>query len=164
MSNPLEPLVMAYDREVKRMKFREPSISYTVRYHGMEYVEEIEEEPVYPCPECMSVNVRDADFDDDTSAEYICNECGCKFDACKGYELTRSGRIAKDICNILAVIFIILAATCLIGGVVFLEYMRRKNGGDVPDLYRHIASAISIGGVITCGLLTSLFARLYEKI
>ncbi len=146
------------------MKFRELSISYAVRYHGKEYVEEIEEEPVYPCPECMSTNVRDANDNDGTSADYICNECGCKFDACTGYELTRSGRIAKNICNILAVVFLFLAAACLIGGVVFLEYMRRKNGGDIPDLYRLIAFAISVGGAITCGLLTSLFARLYEKI
>lgn len=146
------------------MKFREPSVSYTVRYHGNEYVEKIEEEPVYPCPECMSVNVRDANDNDGTSADYICNECGCKFDACKGYELTMSGRIAKDICNILAVIFLILAVVCLIGGVVFLEYMRRKNGGDIPDLYRFIAFAISVGGTIVCGLLTSLFAKFYDKI
>lgn len=146
------------------MKFREPSVSYTVRYHGNEYVEEIEEESVYPCPECMSVNVRDANDDDATFADYICNECGCKFDACKVYELTKSGRIAENVCNILAVMFVIFAASCLIGGSVFLEYMSRKNGGDIPELYSHISFAISIGGSIVCVLLTCLFAKLYEKI
>lgn len=145
------------------MKLREPSVSYTVRYHGNEYMEKIEEEPVYPCPECMSVNVRDTNDDDGTSADYICNECGCKFDARTVDELTKSGRIVEGVCSILAVIFLILAAACHIGGVVFLEYMRRKNGGDIPD-YRFIAIAISVGGTTVCGLLTSLFAKLYDKI
>lgn len=146
------------------MKFREPSVSYTVRYHGKEYVEEIEEEPVYPCPECMSVNVRDADFDDATSADYICNDCGCKFDASKVYELTRSGHIAENVCNILAVIFAIFTVACLIGGIVLAEYVRSKNGGELPAPYNHITFAIGIGGFIAGLLLTILFAKLYEKI
>lgn len=145
------------------MKFREPSVSYTVRYHGKEYVEEIKEEPVFPCPECMSVNVRDANNNDHTAADYICNECGCKFDACSGYELTRSGRIAENVCNILAVIFVILAAVCLIGGVLFAVYAARNNGG-LTHPYDYIALAISIGGTIICALLANLFAKLYDKI
>jgi predicted RNA-binding Zn-ribbon protein involved in translation (DUF1610 family) len=146
------------------MKFREPSVSYTVRYHGNEYMEEIEEEPVYPCPECMPVNIRDANNDDATSADYVCNECGCKFDACKGYELTRSGRIAESLCNILAAIFGIFAVICLIGGAVFAEYMSYKNSGDLPDRYVYISLAISVGGGMICVLLSSLFAKLYDKI
>lgn len=146
------------------MKFREPSVSYTVRYHGKEYVEAIEEEPVYPCPECMSVNVRDANDDDDTSADYICNECGCKFDACRVAELTRSGHIAKNICCILAAIFAIFAAVCLIGGIVLAEYVRSKNGGDLPSPYNHISFAISIGGLLVSVLLANLFSKLYDKI
>lgn len=146
------------------MKFREPSVSYTVQCHGNEYVEDIEEEPVYPCPECMSVNVRDANTYDSTSANYVCNECGCKFDACKGYELTRSGRIAEKVCNILAAIFCICAVICLIGGAVFAKHMRDKNGGDLPDLYIYISLAIGIGGSMICVLLAILFTRLYNKI
>lgn len=146
------------------MKFREPSVSYTVRYHGKEYVEKIEEEPVYPCPECMSVNVRDANDDDDTSAAYICNECGCKFDACMGYELTKSGHIAENVCNILAVVFTIFAAACVIGGVAFAVCMDHKNGGDLPHPYDYISCAISVGGLIVCVLLASLFAKLYDTI
>ena len=147
------------------MKFREPSVSCTVRYHGNEYVEKIEEEPFYPCPECMSVNVRYTDvLDDDTSADYICNECGCKFDARTEYKLTRSGRIAENVCCILVAIFAIFAAVCLIGGIVFAEYVRSKNGGDLPSPYNHISFAIGIGGFIACVLLASLLSKLNDKI
>jgi predicted RNA-binding Zn-ribbon protein involved in translation (DUF1610 family) len=146
------------------MKFREPSVSYTVRYHGNEYMEEIEEEQVYLCPECMSVNVRDANNDDAISADYVCNECGCKFDVYKEYKLTRSGRIAENVCNILALTFAIFAVICVIGGLVFAGYVTDKNGGDLPDLYYYISLAIGVGGSMICGSLTRLFAKLYDKI
>lgn len=147
------------------MPFRELKASYTVRRHGSEYIEDVTEEPVFPCPECQSTNIRDTNDDDDTSADYICCDCGCGFDAHMKSELTRSGEIAEKICLVLVVTFFILAIACAIAGVIFLDIKKKQFGEEtLPIMYRHIACAISIGGMLLFILLTLLMAKLSDKI
>lgn len=147
------------------MPFRELKPSYTVRRHGSEHVEEIEEEMIFPCPECQSTNIRDANDDDDTSADYICCDCGCGFDAYMKSELTRSGEIAEKICLVLMMTFLILAVACCIAGVVFLDIKKKQFGEEtLPIMYRNIAFGISVGGLVLFSLLTALMAKLSDKI
>lgn len=147
------------------MPFRELKTSYTVRRHGSEYIEEIEEEPVFPCPECQSTNIRDTNDDDDASADYICCDCGCGFDAYMKSELTKSGKIAEKVCLVLMTTFLVLAVACAVAGIVFLDIKKKQFGEEtLPIMYRNIAFGISAGGLVVFSLLTLLMAKLSDKI
>lgn len=141
------------------MKFREQVVRYDIDKHGSAYVDY--SAPIYICPECSSAETK---LKEGCSVTYVCPDCGCQFRQHTVNELTRHGHIAENVCSILAVIFVILAATCIVGGIAFAIYVGNKKGGDVPHPYDYISYAISFGGCIICGLLACLFAKLYDKI
>ena len=135
------------------MKIHEDAIRYTVRRHGSEFVEEVEETIVFPCPECLSTDVREATDEDDTMSDFICNSCGCGYDACNHKKPTKAGERLSLFIKIAIGIFVVITIILIIGGLVWLEYEKNKLGAPLPDKYLAISLAISIGGPILCMLI-----------
>lgn len=146
------------------MKIHEDAIRYTVRRHGSEFVEEVEETIVFPCPECLSTDVREATDEDDTMSDYICNSCGCGYDACNYKKPTKAGENLSLFIKILIGIFIGIAIILIIVGLVWLAYEKNKLGAPLPDKYVGISLAISIGGPIVCMIVICLLNEINNKI
>lgn len=147
------------------MKLREETIDYSVIRHGSEYVEEIEPSQVFPCPECLSTDVREIGDDDDTCADFICNSCGCGFDACNYYKRTKAGNALSLFLKILIGMFVGVALILLFGGLIWLAYERRKFGEEpLPNEYTGIAITISVAGPMVCMFIIMLLSTIDDKI
>lgn len=137
-----------------KMKIHEDAIRYTVRRHGSEFVEE-EETIVFPCPECLSTDVREATDEDDTMSDFICNSCGCGYDACNHKKPTKAGERLSLFIKIMIGIFVAIAIILIIVGLAWLVYEKSKLGAPLPDKYVAISLAISIGGPTACMVIVS---------
>ena len=96
------------------MKLREETIEYDVRSHGKEYKNP---ENVWVCPECYSTNTHR--IKNDSSSNYICDDCDCVFMPHKMNNLTPTGNLVCTVLRVVQVIFIILAILSFIIGIVW---------------------------------------------
>jgi hypothetical protein len=88
--------------------------------HGKNYVPDFG----VCCPECSSfsistVNENDTLHDNIEDCEFLCKECGCKFNVYVDHVLTESGRRLKVVFNTIIALMSALTAVFLISGVCF---------------------------------------------
>ena len=145
------------------MKLREDVVKSQVRYHGTHYVEP-DELICKVCPECQSTDVREANKDDDTGADWVCKDCGCKFDQWMSSERTKAG---ETISKVIITIIVILLGVCLIsliGGVVLLDYYKTKYDGVLPGSLSGECLFISLGIPAICVLIIFILSKIDDKI
>lgn len=110
-----------------KKEYRSEKLSYNVLKHGDTHVYDFG----VRCPECSSfivsvVNEEHSDrfisrcIDDIEEFEFLCKECGCKFNVYVEHYLTDSGRKLKTVLNIIIAIMSALTAVFLISGVCFV--------------------------------------------
>ena len=146
------------------MKLRESVQRYEVCKHGSEYIDY--SGPAMVCPECQGTNVREVKTDDGScSGDYICTDCGCEFDTWIGSELTDFGKFMDKFTKAMVVIFVVLAAVCLVSGSVYLFHLEKVYGyGNTPDNLDNIGFIIMIGGLVLFLFLAGIVYAINEKI
>lgn len=147
------------------MKLHEDVMEYEVWVHGSEYVE-----PYKPiigiCPECQSGDIRETTDEDGTSADLICNACGCKFDSRIVSKTTRLGKTVHVLIQCIIGLLLLAILVCMFGGLIWFNHKTKEFGGnaEILDAFRWKAMIISIGGPILCGALIGIMAGIDGKI
>lgn len=102
------------------MRLRNSIQKYDVVSHGHEYTDPVKPPEIIPtCPECYSGNTRRTDKSDiGAKADYICDDCGCRYNAQIQEDLTPVGRIICDIITILMILSMITMGASFIYGFV----------------------------------------------
>ena len=136
---------------------------YKVWQHGKDYVDP-ESFRVIICPDC-GFEARDTASEDNTSADYICDNCGCKFDCWDGSERTRLGTVLSGVLFALQVIFFILAAGSVIAAIGIAICASNKYGkGNVPNVLVDMAIGLTVVGPIIFCVLAAGMMNLRGKI
>ena len=145
------------------MKLREECTRYSVGKHGKDYVDP---EALVPlCPDCQSLNVRKYEVGEECSGDYLCQDCGCEFDQWKGSERTELGDVVYKILTVLTVLSIVVAIVSLIGGVIYALYLDSiYPDGNCPKELELKNALVTIGGMVTGGLLAVVFASVDDRI
>lgn len=149
------------------MKLVKPRLTYEVPVykvwsHGKDYVDP-ESFRVIICPDCGSES-RESTSADHTSADYICDNCGCRFDCWDGSERTRLGKVLSGVLFALQLIFFILAAGSVITGLAVAIAASNKYGkGNVPNELVGVVVGLMIAGpLIFCAMAAGMM-NLREK-
>ena len=145
------------------MKLREDVVKYQVRYHGTQF-EEPDELICKICPECQSANIREPIEEDDTAADWVCEDCGCKFDQWTASERTKAGEIISRILIAIICTLLCLCVVSMIGGVVLLDHYKTEYNDVLPDYLSGKCLFISLGIPAICGLIIFILSKIDDKI
>ena len=144
------------------MKLREDVQKNRIWTHGSAYVDPNEFVPI--CPECCSENVAAQKKIDGTVADYICSECGCKFDAWKGSERTKLGKAVHAIIVVLMVLIAITAVGFCIFGCVWAAKKKEELGGDVDGAIILKSFILGLGVPLLCCCAEAILSLIDDKI
>jgi len=143
------------------MKLREDIQRNQIWVHGSTYVDPNEFIPI--CPECCS-DATKVPEDQETRAIYICPDCGCKFDAWKGSERTKLGKVIHGIIVVLMVLLGIMAVGFFIFGAVWAKKKKAEFGGNVDDTIILKSFAIGLGIPFLCMIAEAILSKIDDNI
>lgn len=144
------------------MKLREEHVDYEVFQHGKEYQKPAE--PVFLCPECYSDDVRRTNSKDCSCAEYICNECGCTFNACKGFERTTAGNVLRDILLLAMILLLIGAVVSFVAGLFLADQYHDDDGCLTKAKDILLCLGVTLGIPVTLCALSGFLSGVRDKI
>jgi len=144
------------------MKLREDVQKNRIWTHGSVYVDHNEFVPI--CPECCSDNVTTVPEGQETAAIYICSDCGCAFDAWKGSERTKLGKVVHVVIDTLMVLFSIAAVGFCIFGAVWAKKKKTELGGDVDATIILKTFGIGLGLPSLCMIAEVILSKIDDKI
>lgn len=129
---------------------------YKVWQHGKDYVDQ-ESFRVIICPDC-GFEARESTSADSTSADYICDNCGCRFDCWEGSERTGLGKVLSGVLFAFQIIFFILAAGSVIAAIaVAVAGINKYGAGNVPNELVDIAIGLTVAGpLIFCAMAAGM--------
>lgn len=143
------------------MKLVKPRLTYEVPAykvwsHGKDYVDP-ESFRVIICPDC-GFEARESTSADSTGADYICDNCGCRFDCWDRSERTGLGKVLSGVLFALQIIFFILAAGSVITAIAVAIAASNKYGkGNVPsELVTIVVGLVVAGPLIFCAMAAGM--------
>ena len=144
------------------MKLREDIQKNRVWTHGSVYVDPNEFIPI--CPECCSDKVEKVPEGQETVAIYTCTDCGCKFDAWKGSERTKLGKVVHRIIVVLMVLLVIMAVGFCIFGAVWAKKKKDEIGGNVDGTIVLKSFGLGLGIPFLCMIAEAILSKIDDKI
>ena len=144
------------------MKLREDVQKNQIWTHGSTYVDHNEFVPI--CPECCSDKVEKVTEGQETRATYTCTDCGCEFNAWKGSERTKLGKVVHAIIVILMVLIAIAAVGFFIFGAVWAKKKKTELGGNVDGTIILKSFGLGLGIPTLCMIAEAILSKIDDGI